>query len=320
MATWSRCSRWTEAPRPLPPNALWPIFTRISAVPGVTPWRSCDRLPCRRNPAGQPGRAYAVRGLLNECCRGEVGQPSPFGAEPGRLLQLQCEGECWCKPAHAVADGWDGHGRGPTPCPFEDRSYDEASTRLLVTSRQARALGSAQQLARVPCSCAPTSCLTACLGAGRSTRSPILSQLSGSCARGSRRDRRAGYCCRAVLGAGRTGLATAAARRFLEMQPDGTVFHGRSSAVCDELAGKSGIPLAQWLAGVDLLIVDDLDFGFQLEVDGDRGPARLAESLSQRVGSGRCALLTAHMPLLALFDGNSTRWCTMYSPGEDALR
>ena len=66
------------------------------------------------------------------------------------------------------------------------------------------------------------------------------------------------------VGRGKTGLAVAAARRFLAVDPARTAFYGRVTTVREELAGKTGTVLAAWLETVDLLVMDDLDFGWSL--------------------------------------------------------
>ena len=66
------------------------------------------------------------------------------------------------------------------------------------------------------------------------------------------------------VGRGKTGLAVAAARQFLALDPARTAFYGRVTTVREELAGKTGTVLAAWLETVDLLVMDDLDFGWSL--------------------------------------------------------
>src|SRR4030081_2187016 len=64
-----------------------------------------------------------------------------YATQPGRFLQLQCEGECWCKLPDARAHSWAGHGRGPTACRFETRPFDEGLARALAVARQSQAAG-----------------------------------------------------------------------------------------------------------------------------------------------------------------------------------
>jgi len=55
-------------------------------------------------------------------------------------------------------------------------------------------------------------------------------------------------------GRGKTGLAAAAAHRFLAADPTRTAFFGRLSPVHEQLAGETGAAFAQWLQAVGLLI------------------------------------------------------------------
>jgi hypothetical protein len=60
---------------------------------------------------------------------------------PEWFLAQQCEGECWCRMPDERAHSSAGHGRGPTPCPFEDGAFNVAEIRALVAMRQAQAAG-----------------------------------------------------------------------------------------------------------------------------------------------------------------------------------
>jgi len=102
------------------------------------------------------------------------------------------------------------------------------------------------------------------------------------------------------VGRGKTGLAVSAARRFLEVDPARTAFYGRVTTVREELSGETGAVLAAWLVSVDLLILDDLDFGWSLTSPGDRGSVLLAECLRTRLSKDLLVLLTAHVPPFGL--------------------
>jgi hypothetical protein len=97
-------------------------------------------------------------------------------------------------------------------------------------------------------------------------------------------------------------LAVAAAREYLAVDPERTAFYGRVTTVREELAGETGTVLAAWLGAVDLLILDDLDFGWSLTSPGDRGSVLLAQSLRTRFSNDLPVLLTAHVPPSALAD------------------
>jgi len=98
------------------------------------------------------------------------------------------------------------------------------------------------------------------------------------------------------VGRGKTGLAVSAARRFLEVDPARTAFYGRVTTVREELSSETGTVLAAWLVSVDLLILDDLDFGWSLSSPGDRGSGLLTECLRTRLSKDLPVLLTAHVP------------------------
>src|SRR5579859_3736015 len=70
--------------------------------------------------------------------------------------------------------------------------------------------------------------------------------------------------------------------------------------VREELGGEAGAVLASWLAAVDLLILDCLDFGWSWTRPGDRGGALLAQCQRTRVAKGPPVFLTAHVKLAAL--------------------
>src|SRR5258708_27104491 len=103
-------------------------------------------------------------------------------------------------------------------------------------------------------------------------------------------------------GAGETGLAAATTRQFIAAGPVRTAFFGRVTTVREELAGETGTVLAAWLGAVDLLILDDLDFGWSLTSPGDGGGVLLAQCLRTRFSNDLPALLTAHVPPSALTD------------------
>ncbi len=84
------------------------------------------------------------------------------------------------------------------------------------------------------------------------------------------------------------------------MDPARTAFFGRVTTVREELSGETGAVLAAWLGAVDLLILDDLDFGWSLTSHGDRGSVSLAQCLRARLSKDRRVLLTAHVPPSAL--------------------
>jgi hypothetical protein len=54
--------------------------------------------------------------------------------------------------------------------------------------------------------------------------------------------------------------------------------------------------MAAWLAAVDLLILDDLDFAWGWTSQGDRGGVLLADCLRTRLSKDLPVLLTAHAP------------------------
>jgi hypothetical protein len=58
--------------------------------------------------------------------------------------------------------------------------------------------------------------------------------------------------------------------------------------------------LAAWLETVDLLVMDDLDFGWSLTSPGDRGSVLLAQCLRTRFSKKLPVLLTAHVPPSAM--------------------
>ncbi len=248
-----------------------------------------------------------------------------YATQPERFLQLQCEGECWCNLPDARAHSWAGHGRGPTACPFETRPFDEGFARGLVVARQAQALGQVlpineprlmlevvAALAHQPgwCTCLP-SMLTRLdevpgyLSRGWSfetfpAREPAIRTvrewIDGLLAS------REGLFLWGGVGRGKTGLAVAATRQYLAVDPERTAFFGRVTTVREELAGETGTVLAAWLGAVDLLILDDLDFGWSLTSPGDRGSVLLAQSLRTRFSNDLPVLLTAHVPPSALAD------------------
>jgi hypothetical protein len=246
-----------------------------------------------------------------------------YATQPERFLKLQCEGECWCNPPDARANSWAGHERGPTPCRFETRPFDERLARALVVARQAQAVGRAlpisepmlmlevvAALAHQPgwCTCLPSMCirldeLPTHLSRGWSFESfpsadPALESvrawIDGLLAPGQ------GLFLWGGVGRGKTGLAVSAARRFLSVDPARTGFYGRVATVREELSGETGAVLAAWLAAVDLLILDDLDFGWSWTGPGDRGSALLAQCLRTRFSNAQPVLLTAHVPPFGL--------------------
>ena len=85
------------------------------------------------------------------------------------------------------------------------------------------------------------------------------------------------------------------------MDPERTAFYGRVTTVREELSGETGTVLAAWLVSVDLLILDDLDFGWSLTSPGDRGSVLLAQCLRTRLLKELPVLLTAHVPPSALW-------------------
>ena len=242
-----------------------------------------------------------------------------YATQPERFLKFQCEGECWCNPPDAHAHSWAGHGGGPSACPFESRPFDEGFARGLVVARQAQALGQVlpineptlllevvAALAHQPgsCACLP-SMLTRLdevpeyLSRGWSfetfpSSEPAITTV-GEWVEGTLTPR-VGLFLWGGVGRGKTGLAVSAARRFLEVDPARTAFYGRVTTVREELSGKTGTVLAAWLVSVDLLILDDLDFGWSLSSPGDRGSGLLAECLRTRLSKDRPVLLTAHVP------------------------
>ncbi len=86
------------------------------------------------------------------------------------------------------------------------------------------------------------------------------------------------------------------------MDPTRTAFFGRVATVREELTGETGTVLAAWLGAVDLLILDDLDFGWGWTSHGDRGAVLLAECLRTRLSKDLPVLMTAHLPPSALPD------------------
>jgi hypothetical protein len=81
------------------------------------------------------------------------------------------------------------------------------------------------------------------------------------------------------------------------VNPQRTAFLGRVSPVRDELAGEHGAILARWLESVDLLVLDDLDFGWSSTPSVDKGGLLLARALTARLAAPRPVLMTAHVPL-----------------------
>jgi hypothetical protein len=248
-----------------------------------------------------------------------------YATRPHRFLSLQCEGECWCNPPDARANSWEGHGRGPTPCPFEARPFDEHANRALVATRQAQAAGWSlpsidatamlditAALSHPPgwCECLPAGLsridlLPEYLARGWSfdtfpATEPAVPMVRGWCDRTAREPG-----CLYVfgnVGRGKTGLAVAAARQFLETNATRTAFLGRVSPTREELAGERGTLLAKWLTLVDLLILDDLDFGWRTSAAADEGGDKLASVLGERFARGLRVVLTAHLAIGMLVD------------------
>jgi hypothetical protein len=94
----------------------------------------------------------------------------------------------------------------------------------------------------------------------------------------------------------------AATRQYLAADPQRTAFFGRVTTVREELAGETGVVLAAWLGAVDLLILDDLDFGWSLTNHADRGSVVLAKCLRTRISNELPVMVTAHGPPSALAD------------------
>ncbi len=90
-------------------------------------------------------------------------------------------------------------------------------------------------------------------------------------------------------------MAVSAARQFLAVDPAHTGFYGRVTTVREELVGEAGAVLAAWLAAVDLLVLDDLDFGWSWTSPEDRGGVLLAECLRTRLAGGLPVMLPAHV-------------------------
>lgn len=84
------------------------------------------------------------------------------------------------------------------------------------------------------------------------------------------------------------------------MDPARTAFFGRVTTVREALSGETGAFLAAWLGAVDLLVLDDLDFGWSSTCHGDRGSVSLAQCLRARLSKDQHVLLTAHVPPSAL--------------------
>ncbi len=248
-----------------------------------------------------------------------------YATQPERFLQLQCEGECWCNLPDARAHSWAGHGRGPTACRFETRPFDEGLARALAVARQSRAAGAnlpindpmlmlevVAALAHHPgwCTCLP-SMLTRLdevpeyLARGWSFDTfPGADPAIGTVRTWIDRSfpPREGLFLSGGVGRGKTGLAAATTRQFLAADPARTAFFGRVTTVREELSGETGAVLAAWLGAVDLLILDDLDFGWSLTSPGDRGSVLLAQCLRIRASNDLPVLLTAHVPPSALAD------------------
>src|SRR5439155_8185079 len=94
------------------------------------------------------------------------------------------------------------------------------------------------------------------------------------------------------VGRGKAGLAAATTRQFLAADPARTAFFGRVTTVREGLSGETGAVLAAWLGAVDLLILDDLDFGWSLTSGGDRGSVSLAQCLRARLSRDRRVVST----------------------------
>ena len=89
-------------------------------------------------------------------------------------------------------------------------------------------------------------------------------------------------------------------RQFVLAGAPRTAFFGRATAVREEPGGESGPVLAAWLSGVDLLILDDLDFGWAGTRVTNPGTLLLAECMRTRVSENRPVVLTAHIPPIEL--------------------
>jgi hypothetical protein len=74
------------------------------------------------------------------------------------------------------------------------------------------------------------------------------------------------------------------------------------SPVREELAGDTGNLLASWLEAVDLLIIDDLDFGWAAATPGEPASLLLAKTLGERLSAGSTTLFTAHVPLASVLE------------------
>jgi hypothetical protein len=77
------------------------------------------------------------------------------------------------------------------------------------------------------------------------------------------------------------------------VDPQRTAFFGRVTAVREELADETGAVLTTWLGAIDLLILDDLDFGWSLTSPGDRGSVVLAQCLRTRISNELPVIVTA---------------------------
>ena len=184
-----------------------------------------------------------------------------YATQPERFLQLQCEGECWCNPPDARAHSWAGHGRGPTACRFETRPFDEGLGRALAVARQSQSAGAnlpindpmlmlevVAALAHYPgwCTCLP-SMLTRLdevpeyLSRGWSFDTfpgadpaiePVRTWIDGAFTPGK------GLFVWGGVGRGKTGLAVAAAREYLAVDPERTAFFGRVTTVTRGVGGR----------------------------------------------------------------------------------
>ena len=290
------------------PPPAWPAFT----LP-VCPLHDVD-VPLAHVPD------HAWRGLSDE---GWAANLALYEDHPEWFLAQQCEGECWCRMPDQRAHSWAGHGRGPKPCRFENRPFRVDLIRAFVAFRQAKAAGwplpSADPVTLIETVDAlahPTdwcSCLPALIG--RLDELPDLLSRGWSFETFPTADPAVSVMKRWIdnlqsparpwmfisgdVGRGKTGLSAAIARDVVG-GTGRTALLSRGGPLLEELRGETGRFLVRWLEAVDLLVLDDLDFGWAVFEPGASESMQLASALNERLNAGIPVVLTAHGPLWSI--------------------